>query len=142
VLELTEREAIHDLDRLRSNLEACRAAGMRIAADDVGAGHAGLRLLSEVRFDIVKVDLSLVQGGVLRDSTLAVLQALRDMSDRGHMVLVAEGIETREQLEVVRSLGFGGGQGYLLAMPHPLVSMEPIDLELLAADPFSNLYAA
>jgi diguanylate cyclase (GGDEF)-like protein len=142
VLELTEREAIHDLDRLRSNLEACRSAGMRIAADDVGAGHAGLRLLSEVNFDIVKVDLSLVQGGVLRESTLAVLRALRDLSDRGHMDLVAEGIETREQLEVVRSLGFGGGQGYLLAVPHPLVSMEPIDLDLLASDPFGNLHAA
>jgi diguanylate cyclase (GGDEF)-like protein len=142
VLELTEREAIQDLERLRTNLQACRAAGMRIAADDVGAGHAGLRLLSEVGFDIVKVDLSLVQGGVLRDSTLAVLQALRDLTDRGHMVLVAEGIETREQLEVVRSLGFAAGQGYLLGPPYPLVSMEPIDLELLAANPFGSLYAA
>jgi diguanylate cyclase (GGDEF)-like protein len=142
VLELTEREAIQDLERLRTNLQACRSAGMRIAADDVGAGHAGLRLLSEVAFDIVKVDLSLVQGGVLRDSTLAVLQALRDLTDRGHMVLVAEGIETREQLEVVRSLGFAAGQGYLLGPPYPLVSMEPIDLELLAANPFGSLYAA
>lgn len=79
---------------------------MRIAADDVGVGQAGLRLLSEVQVDIIKVDLSLVQGGVLRESTHAVLQALRDLTDRGHMVLVAEGIETREQLEVVRSLGF------------------------------------
>jgi diguanylate cyclase (GGDEF)-like protein len=142
VLELTEREGIEDVERLRINLEACRAAGMRIAADDVGAGHAGLRLLSEVQFDIVKVDLSLVQGGVLRESTLAVLQALRDLTDRGHMVLVAEGIETREQLEVVRSLGFAAGQGYLLGPPHPLVNMEPIDLDHLAADPLASLYAA
>jgi diguanylate cyclase (GGDEF)-like protein len=142
VLELTEREGIEDVERLRINLDACRAAGMRIAADDVGAGHAGLRLLSDVQFDIVKVDLSLVQGGVLRESTLAVLQALRDLTDRGHMVLVAEGIETREQLEVVRSLGFAAGQGYLLGPPHPLVNMEPIDLDLLAADPLASLYAA
>lgn len=142
VLELTEREAINDLERLRINLEACRAAGMRIAADDVGAGHAGLRLLSEVQFDIIKVDLSLVQGGVLRESTHAVLQALRDLTDRGHMVLVAEGIETREQLEVVRSLGFAAGQGFLLAPPYPLVNMDAIDLDLLAADPFGSMHAA
>ncbi|MEX0626658.1 MAG: EAL domain-containing protein [Chloroflexota bacterium] len=142
VLELTEREGIDDLERLRINLEACRSAGMRIAADDVGAGYAGLRLLSEVRFDIIKVDLSLVQGGVLRESTHAVLQALRDLTDRGHMVLVAEGIETREQLEVVRSLGFAAGQGFLLAPPYPLVNMDPIDLELLSADPFGSIYAA
>jgi diguanylate cyclase (GGDEF)-like protein len=142
VLELTEREGIEDLERLRINLDACRAAGMRIAADDVGAGHAGLRLLSEVQFDMIKVDLSLVQGGVLRESTHAVLQALRDLTDRGHMVLVAEGIETREQLEVVRSLGFSAGQGYLLAPPYPLVNFDPIDLDLLAADPFGSMHAA
>jgi len=142
VLELTEREGIGDLERLRINLEACRSAGMRIAADDVGAGHAGLRLLSDVQFDIIKVDLSLVQGGVLRDSTHAVLQALRDLTDRGHMILVAEGIETREQLEVVRSLGFAAGQGYLLCPPYPLVNMDPIDLDLLSADPFGSMHAA
>ena len=45
----------------------CRRAGLRLAADDVGAGNAGLRLLSEVHFDIVKIDLSLVQGGVMQD---------------------------------------------------------------------------
>jgi diguanylate cyclase (GGDEF)-like protein len=142
VLELTEREGIEDIDRLRINLQACRSAGMRIAADDVGAGHAGLRLLSEVQFDMIKVDLSLVQGGVLRESTHAVLQALRDLTDRGHMILVAEGIETREQLEVVRSLGFAAGQGYLLCPPYPLVNLDPIDLALLAADPFGRMHAA
>lgn len=142
VLELTEREGIEDLERLRINLAACRSAGMRIAADDVGAGHAGLRLLSEVQFDMVKVDLSLVQGGVLRESTHAVLRALRDLTDRAHMVLVAEGIETREQLEVVRSLGFEAGQGYLLAPPYPMVNPEPIDLDLLAAHPFGRIHAA
>ena len=63
VLELTEREAVEDIDRLRSAVEACRVAGIRVAADDVGAGNAGLRLLSQLRFDIVKIDLSLVQGG-------------------------------------------------------------------------------
>jgi diguanylate cyclase (GGDEF)-like protein len=142
VLELTEREGIEDIDRLRINLQACRSAGMRIAADDVGAGHAGLRLLSEVQFDMIKVDLSLVQGGVLRESTHAVLQALRDLTDRGHMILVAEGIETREQLEVVRSLGFAAGQGYLLCPPYPLVNLDPIDVALLAADPFGRMHAA
>jgi EAL domain-containing protein (putative c-di-GMP-specific phosphodiesterase class I) len=55
VLELTEREAVEDMERLIRAVEACRAAGMRIAADDVGAGNAGLRLLAQIRFDIVKV---------------------------------------------------------------------------------------
>ena len=142
VVELTERESIADLDRLLSNLAACRAAGMRIAADDVGAGNAGLRLLSQVHFDIVKIDLSLVQGGVLRDSALAVLKALRDLTDSTHALLVAEGIETREQLEVVRSLGFHAGQGYLLGLPSPKADATRIDLAALAPVPGDGLEEA
>jgi diguanylate cyclase (GGDEF)-like protein len=122
VLELTEREAIDDIARLRANLEACRAAGFKIAADDVGAGNAGLRLLSEIEFDVVKVDLSLVQGGVLRDSALAVVRAIQDLAAQSRATVVAEGIETVEQLEVVRRLGISSGQGFLLAPPGP----EPI----------------
>jgi EAL domain-containing protein (putative c-di-GMP-specific phosphodiesterase class I) len=132
VLELTEREAVEDMPRLRDNLAACRAMGMRIAADDVGAGNAGLRLLSEIRFDIVKIDLSLVQGGVLRDSALAVLGVLCDVADRSGAVVVAEGVETPEQLATVRALGLASGQGYLLARPDKTTSARVLDLDALA----------
>jgi diguanylate cyclase (GGDEF)-like protein len=131
VLELTEREAIEDMERLRENLNACRAAGFRIAADDVGAGNAGLRLLSEVQFDIVKIDLSLVQGGVLRDSALAVLSAIQDIAARADATVIAEGIETLEQLDVIREVGITHGQGYLLAMPAPEPHADTIDIERL-----------
>ena len=119
VVELTERESIADLDRLVSNLNACRAAGMRIAADDVGAGSAGLRLLAQVSFDIVKVDLALVQGGVLHDSALAVLRALRDLTDTTHAQLVAEGIETAEQLARLRAIDCRLGQGFYFSPALP-----------------------
>jgi len=131
VLEITEREAIGDMTRLRENLERCRAEGIRIAADDVGAGNAGLRLLSEIRFDIVKIDLSLVQRGALRDSALAVLRAIRDIGQQSGAMVVAEGIETSDQLEVVQQLELVAGQGYLLGMPTPEISPEPLDIESL-----------
>lgn len=129
VLELTERESISDLTRLKSNLEACRRAGMRIAADDVGAGNAGLRMLSEIRFDIVKIDLSLVQRGVLQDSSMAVLGAIRDLVDRWGASTVAEGVETPGQLAAIRGLGLSSAQGYLLARPAPTLSATPVDLD-------------
>jgi diguanylate cyclase (GGDEF)-like protein len=117
VLELTERESVENIDRLRSAVDACRVAGIRVAADDVGAGNAGLRLLSQLRFDIVKIDLSLVQGGSGRNQSLEIIRTLRDLADRWGALVVAEGIETAAQLEVVRSLGIGAGQGYLLGRP-------------------------
>jgi len=137
VVELTEREAIEDLSRLKANLERVRAAGMRIAADDVGAGNAGLRLLSEIAFDIVKVDLSLVQRGVLQESSLAVLRGLREMARRSGATVVAEGVETPEQLVALRRLGITAAQGYLLGRPNDRADASPVDLALIAS--MSNL---
>ena len=86
VLELTEREKVEDLQQLRKNVEACRRAGMRLAADDVGAGNAGLRLLNEISFDIVKIDLSLVQGGTMHDPSHGVLRALQELAKQWRVV--------------------------------------------------------
>ncbi|TAL07404.1 MAG: sensor domain-containing diguanylate cyclase, partial [Chloroflexota bacterium] len=82
LLELTERDVIRDPDRLRSAIHALQDAGIRVAADDVGAGNAGLRLLSQFRFDVVKIDLSLVQGGASEHQTLSVLSTLVDLALR------------------------------------------------------------
>ncbi|MCV0402872.1 MAG: EAL domain-containing protein [Chloroflexi bacterium] len=128
VLELTEREAIEDLEVLQHNLAACHAEGFRIAADDVGAGNAGLRLLSAISFDLVKIDLSLVQGGVLRDSAVAVLRAIQGIAERSDAIVIAEGIETVEQLEVIRSVGIARGQGFLLALPAPNLDLDGLDI--------------
>jgi EAL domain-containing protein (putative c-di-GMP-specific phosphodiesterase class I) len=138
VIELTEREAIDDMELLASNLQACRRAGMRIAADDVGSGNAGLRLLSQIHFDIVKIDLSLVQGGTARESSLAVLRSLVDLGKRWGSVVVAEGVETPDQLRVLRSLDVTSAQGYLLGRPSDDVQIESVDLDALMA-PTTNL---
>jgi diguanylate cyclase (GGDEF)-like protein len=137
VLELTEREQIEEMERLRRNVTACRAAGFRLAADDVGAGNAGLRLLSQLQFDIVKIDLSLVQGGEVHESSMSVISALQDLARRWGASVIAEGIETSAQLRVVRALEVGAGQGYLLGRPgsaEDLIALEAkgVDIEGLA----------
>jgi diguanylate cyclase (GGDEF)-like protein len=131
VVELTERETVQDLDGLRRSAAACRRAGIRLAADDVGAGNAGLRLLSEIHFDIVKIDLSLVQGGILHDPSYAVLRALQELAGRWHASIVAEGVETAEQLAAIRNLGITAGQGYLLGRPARERRVAPLDIESL-----------
>ncbi len=133
IVELTEREAITDLDRLRQSVASLQRAGLRLAADDVGAGNAGLRLLSQVRFDIMKIDLSLVQDGAQHDSSRAVVRSLMDLAARQGAVAIAEGLETAEQLRSLRELGITTGQGYLLGRPGPNTGLSAVDIETLAS---------
>lgn len=133
VIELTERETVQDMSRLHASLTALQRAGIRIAADDVGAGNAGLRLLSQFRFDIVKIDLTLVQEGAERASSLAVLRSLRDLAGRWGASVIAEGLETASQLRTVRELGMTAGQGYLLGRPMPNPQLTRIDMTAIEA---------
>lgn len=134
VVELTEREEVQDLAGLRRNAAACRRAGIRLAADDVGAGNAGLRLLSEVHFDIVKIDLSLVQGGILHDPSYAVLRAIQELAARWDATVVAEGVETAEQLAAVRDLGCDLAQGFWFAPAEDAqTAARPLPRALVAA---------
>ena len=110
-------------------LAALRRHGVRTAADDVGAGNAGLRLLSEVRFDIMKIDLTLVRAGAASDSADAVLRALRGLARRQRQTIVAEGVETLEELALVMDLGFDIVQGYLLQRPAQHLAAKDLDFD-------------
>jgi diguanylate cyclase (GGDEF)-like protein len=135
LLELTERDAIIEPARLREAVRALQEAGVRVAADDVGAGNAGLRLLSQIRFDVVKIDLSFVQGGAGKDQTLSVLTSLVDLARRWGALTIAEGVETAEQLRMIRQLEVDAGQGYLLGRPGAAMGPLTIDLDELAGEP-------
>ena len=131
IIEMTERDEVDDIGRLRQTFAALQQYGLRLAADDVGAGNAGLRLLSQVQFDIVKIDLSLVQDGVRRLGARAVLQSLRDLALSQDARIVAEGVETAEQLHVIRELQIGAGQGFLLGRPEVSVAKTFVDVRQL-----------
>lgn len=122
VIELTERQAIHDPQRVRARMSVCRRAGVRFAADDVGAGNAGLRLLAEIRFDIIKVDLGLVQRSASGGLSGAVLGSVVELASRTGTMVIAEGIEEASQLPQLTAMGIRIGQGYLLGRPGPLVA--------------------
>jgi EAL domain-containing protein (putative c-di-GMP-specific phosphodiesterase class I) len=82
-------------------------------------------------FDIVKIDLSLVQGGIHHDPSHGVLRAFQELATRWSATIVAEGVETGEQLAAIRELGLTAGQGYLLGRPSPERRAERLDLENL-----------
>ena len=94
---------------------------MRLAADDLGAGNAGLRLLSELRFDILKVDLSLVQRAAPDAPSAAVVGSVVAFAGRTGALVIGEGIEQPEEVAQLANLGVGAGQGYFFGRPGPLV---------------------
>jgi EAL domain-containing protein (putative c-di-GMP-specific phosphodiesterase class I)/AmiR/NasT family two-component response regulator len=120
VLEITEHEAVEDYDDLVEALAPLRARGTRIAIDDAGAGFASLRHTLRIAPDIVKLDLSLTRDIDSDRAKRALATALVSFADEMGFALVAEGIETAEELATLGELGVGFGQGYFLAEPGPL----------------------
>ncbi|HQQ70976.1 MAG TPA: phosphodiesterase [Alicycliphilus sp.] len=117
VLEITEHERVHDLAALRDALLQVHARGMRLALDDFGDGHSSLRLWSEVRPDFVKIDKYFTRDIGQYPEKLQMLQAIRGIAEVFGTTLVAEGIETSDELRVLRDLDIPYGQGYLLGRP-------------------------
>ncbi len=117
ILELTERAAITDFAAFRATLDFVRALGFGVAVDDAGAGYGSLQCLAEVRPEWLKVDLSLVRGCDTDAVRASLIESLVGFSEKVGANLVAEGIETEEELAVLKAMGVRYGQGYLLARP-------------------------
>ena len=119
-LEVTESIAMLDLDKAREHLVALKAAGFKVAIDDFGTGFSNLAQLSKLPYDSLKIDRSLVQDiAVSHDSRIIVSAIIAMAHGLGHKV-VAEGVESAEQLEVLRAVGCDTVQGYLFGMPAPM----------------------
>jgi len=100
--------------------ERLRAAGAQIAVDDAGAGYASFRHILKLRPAMIKLDLEIVRDVDSDPVRRALTRSLVSFAAEADAVLVAEGIETEAELTVLRRLGVGFGQGYLLARPGPL----------------------
>lgn len=120
VIELTEHQPIVDLERVRLKLDTCRAAGIRVAADDLGSGNSGLKLLSDIHFDVVKVDLGLIQRSSNSAASSAVVESIVAFAVRTGALVIGEGVEHEEQVEQLTALGVTAAQGYLFSRPGPL----------------------
>jgi diguanylate cyclase (GGDEF)-like protein len=117
VLEITEHDLVADMPSLVDVSNELRAAGVGIALDDFGDGRSSLRLWSELRPDYVKIDKYFSKAISLHADLLQTLRALKQLAVVFGTVLVAEGIETREDLLVLRDLCISFGQGYFLGRP-------------------------
>lgn len=128
VLEVTENEPVHDYDAMKAAMASFRGAGGRLAIDDAGAGFASLRHIKLLDPDIIKLDIELTRDVDTDRSGRALATAFTSYAREMGMAVVAEGIETESELETLRSLGVGYGQGYFLRRPGPLdEAIRPIE---------------
>jgi EAL domain-containing protein (putative c-di-GMP-specific phosphodiesterase class I)/GGDEF domain-containing protein len=133
VIEITEHEHVSDIAALCEAVQQIQAAGVMLALDDFGDGRSSLRLWSELRPDIVKIDKYFTADLSRQAKKLQTLRALMQIAEVFGSTLVAEGIETADDLRVVRDLGISLGQGYFMGRPiaQPRVAIEAQALDVL-----------
>ena len=117
VFEITERTAISDYDAFYQILENYRNQGYQIAIDDVGAGYSGMKTINEIRPNYIKIDMDLIRNIDKDAFKQALLKAFVDTSRITNIKIIAEGIETKEELKTLIVLGVHAGQGYYLKKP-------------------------
>jgi EAL domain-containing protein (putative c-di-GMP-specific phosphodiesterase class I)/GGDEF domain-containing protein len=117
VIEITETTRIEDYQDFNSWLRGFRELGFGIAVDDAGAGHAGLQMIAEINPDFLKIDQGLVRGIDQSIAKRAGVEALLLLARSLGMTVIAEGIESEDELQALHRLGVALGQGFLLAQP-------------------------
>lgn len=120
VLEITEREAIENYELFKEAVAYYSGLGFSIAVDDTGTGYSGLETLFELRPDFIKVDMSIVRGIDKNKVKQELAKALIALSKELNSTVIAEGIETEEELHALREIGVKIGQGFLFARPDTL----------------------
>ncbi|MAA96235.1 MULTISPECIES: GGDEF domain-containing protein [unclassified Arsukibacterium] len=152
VIELSEQFQVEDTELFINAVKHYREFGFKIAIDDLGSGFSGLRLWSELQPDIVKIDRYFIdqlhQDPIKKAFVKNIIEIAKDTGSS----IIAEGIETSEELQMCRELGAEYGQGYLLGRPHsefqdspmalaPLLQSNPLKLNQ-ALDPVITLTPA
>jgi diguanylate cyclase (GGDEF)-like protein len=118
-LEITESLLMRDLEQVSSVLREISDSGVTIAIDDFGTGYSSLSLLKTLPIDILKVDQSFIRDLGKEPGDTAIVAAIISMARALTLRVVAEGVETREQLDLLKSLGCDEYQGYLFSQPLP-----------------------
>ena len=123
-LEITESDVFNENTRSLEILSQLRELGVQISIDDFGTGYSSLSRLSYFPFDKIKIDRSFVINIPDQKDDLDIVRLIISMGKSLHMRIVAEGVETEEQLQSLRKLGCDLVQGYLIGKPGPLNSPE------------------
>jgi diguanylate cyclase (GGDEF)-like protein len=125
-LEITESTAMEDAERTVEVLTGLKKLGTQLSIDDFGTGYSSLSYLHRLPFDTLKIDRSFVYSVGENGENSEILQTIISLAKNLKMRVIAEGIETEEQLRLLRDLGCDYGQGFLMSKPLPKEQMEAL----------------
>ena len=117
VIEVTESQEARDGGALLENLSRLRMRGFGLSIDDYGIGHSSMERLAGVPFTELKIDQSFVRRALTHEPSRAMLESSLEMAKKLRITPVAEGIESRVEWELIRSLGCDLAQGYFVQRP-------------------------
>jgi len=116
-IEVTERVLLDDVERVAAVFDEIKGIGVRLCIDDFGTGYSSLSYLQNFPFDVLKIDRAFVHGAIGHEGGVSLLRAITSMADSLHLEVVAEGVETGEQMDLLIELGCGFAQGYYFCPP-------------------------
>jgi diguanylate cyclase (GGDEF)-like protein/PAS domain S-box-containing protein len=123
-LEITESVLLQDSEATLAALHKLRSFGVKISMDDFGTGYSSLSYLRSFPFDKIKIDRSFVHELATRDDSMAIVRAVTGLGKSLGISIVAEGVETNEQLGLLRTEGCTEVQGFLFSRPRPAQDVE------------------
>ncbi|MEF9953670.1 MAG: EAL domain-containing protein [Clostridium sp.] len=123
-MELTESIIFENMQQMGAVLDDFKAAGIKVSIDDFGSGYSSLTLLKELSFDYLKMDKEFLNTASVTERGKKVIYSTKYLADELDMILLAEGVETLEQVEFLRSIGCELAQGYYFSKPLPIKAFE------------------
>ncbi|HEX2985667.1 MAG TPA: GGDEF domain-containing protein [Caproiciproducens sp.] len=133
IFEITERKAVSDISGFRGTISHYKQQNYKIAVDDAGAGYSGLNLISDINPHFIKLDMQLIRGIDKNNMKSALVRSMVELSHMANINLIAEGVETKEELNTLIDLGVQYAQGYFLQKPSEEIREIPRDiLDILA----------
>jgi diguanylate cyclase (GGDEF)-like protein len=125
-LELTEGMLLHDIDETIATMESLREIGVRFSLDDFGTGYSSLQYLKRLPLDQIKIDQSFVRDIVSDNHDKSIVRTIIAMGNNMSLNVIAEGVETKEQRQILLSEGCSTFQGYLFGKPMPIDKFEAL----------------